>query len=213
MVQVVPGAINIDPAGLHDAILGRKEVPGAVPAGPTEDLLAIEGEVLPAGLLLVPAGHHVAVGVESVDLVINLDLLILGVVAVAQVEPPALIIVLPGSNGAFLAVLIVSCRVFRGGLLVCGRVLGTGLLVRGGVLGTGLLVRGGGRVLSSGLLNRSSSITRRTLLEGDGGRIGGDDGSSDDGGSTEGGDHGTTGIDGTHLRIPLKMWWRLTRSY
>ena len=196
MVQVVPGAINIDPAGLHDAILGRKEVPGAVPAGPTEDLLAIEGEVLPAGLLLVPAGHHVAVGVESVDLVINLDLLILGVVAVAQVEPPALIVVLPGSNGAFLAVLIVSCRVFRGG-----------------VLGTGLLVRGGGRVLSSGLLNRSSSITRRTLLEGDGGRIGGDDGSSDDGGSTEGGDHGTTGIDGTHLRVPLKMWWRLTRSY
>ena len=196
MVQVVPGAINIDPAGLHDAILGRKEVPGAVPAGPTEDLLAIEGEVLPAGLLLVPAGHHVAVGVESVDLVIDLDLLILGVVAVAQVEPPALIVVLPGSNGAFLAVLIVSCRVFRGG-----------------ILGTGLLVRGGGGVLSSGLLNRSSSITRRTLLEGDRGRIGGDDGSSDDGGSTEGGDHGTTGIDGTHLRVPLKMWWRLTRSY
>jgi len=26
-------------------------------------------------------------------------------------------------------------------------------------------------------------------------------------------DHGATGIDGTHLRIPLKMWWRLTRSY
>ena len=138
----------------------------------------------------MPAGHHVAVGVKSVDLVINLDLLILGVVAVAQVEPPALIVVLPGSNGAFLAVLAVSCRVFRGGLLV----------------------RGGGRVLSSGLLNRSS-ITRRTLLEGNGGRIGGDDGSSDDGSSTEGGDHGTTGIDGTHLRVPLKMWWRLTRSY
>ena len=150
----------------------------------------------------MPAGHHVAVGVESVDLVINLDLLILGVVAVAQVEPPALIVVLPGSNGAFLAVLIVSCRVFRGGFLV-----------HGGILDTGLLVRGGGGVLSSGLLNRSSSITRRTLLEGDGGRIGGDDGSSDDGSSTEGGDHGTTGIDGTHLRVPLKMWWRLTRSY
>ena len=119
---------------------------------------------------------------------------------------------LPGSNGALLAVLIVSCRVFRGGLLVLGGILGTGLLVRGGLLGTGLLVRGGGGVLSSGLLNRSSSITRRTLLEGDGGRIGGDDGSGDDSGSTEGGDHGAADIDRTHLRVPLDVCGRLTRK-
>ena len=185
VVHVVPGAINVEPPGLHRSQIGIHEVPGSTDQVPAEGLISRGTVVLPGAFLVVPAGDHVSAAVEAVDLVINLDLLVHGVRAVTEVEPPADGVLLPGGGGSIGVVTLVSGivggRFFLGSSIVGGRAF-----LGGGTVGDGLLF-GGDRTVIGG-----------STLGGFAGRVGGNDRSGDNGSSTQGRNHKLACISGTH---------------
>ena len=136
----------------------------------------------------MPTGDHVAAHIEAVEGVVDLDDLILGVGAVAEVEPPADGILLPGGERA-----LVGAGLVCGGVvgLVSGRSL-VGSLILGGI--------GGGIGGGDGDLGGSRGVGQL-------GGVGGNDGSGENG-SADGGDHERAGIDGTHLWVPLRCGGR-----